>query len=46
LFKTPESLSDDSQDEKTLFLGDNISTGYHGAKNGNIQPGDVVSDLR
>ena len=42
LVKPPESLSDDSQDEKTLFLGDNICTGYHGAQNGNIEPGDVV----
>ena len=42
LVKPHESLSDDSQDEKTLFLGDNICTGYHGAQNGNIQPGDVV----
>lgn len=42
LVKTPDSLSDDSQDEKTLFLGDNISTGYHGAKNGNIETGDTV----
>ena len=42
LVKPPESLSDDSQDEKTLFLGDNICTGYHGAQNGNIEPGDVI----
>ncbi|MEQ9620182.1 MAG: alcohol dehydrogenase [Deltaproteobacteria bacterium] len=42
LVKTPESLSDDSEDERTLFLGDNVSTGYHGANSGNIQPGDTV----
>lgn len=42
LVKVPESLSDDSSDEKTIFLGDNISTGYHGAVMGNIRPGDTV----
>lgn len=42
LVKVPESLSDDSSDEKTIFLGDNISTGYHGAVLGNIAPGDNV----
>lgn len=42
LVKTPELLSDDSNDEKTIVLGDNFSTGYHGALNGSIQPGDVV----
>lgn len=42
LVKAPESLSDDSFDEKTLLLGDNVSTGYHGALNGNIKPGDSV----
>ena len=42
LVKAPESLSDDDQDEKTLFLGDNISTGYHGAVMGDIKPGDNV----
>lgn len=42
LVKTPESLSDDSEDERTLFLGDNICTGYHGANSGNIKPGDTV----
>jgi len=42
LVKTPEGLANDSEDEKVLFLGDNISTGYHGALCGGIQPGDVV----
>ena len=42
LVKAPESLSGDEHDEKTLFLGDNISTGYHGALRGGIQPGDTV----
>ncbi len=45
LVKVPDSLSDDSNDEKTLFLGDNISTGYHGAVNGGIKPGDTVAVL-
>jgi threonine dehydrogenase-like Zn-dependent dehydrogenase len=42
LVKAPESLSDDSMDEKTLLLGDNVCTGYHGALNGEIKPGDTV----
>ncbi len=42
LYKAPEGLSDDSHDEKLLFLGDNISTGYHGAVCGRIKPGDTV----
>lgn len=42
LAKVPDSFSDDSNDEMVLFLGDNISTGYHGALCGGIQPGDVV----
>lgn len=42
LVKAPESLSDNSNDEKTLFLGDNISTGYHGAVLAEIKPGDTV----
>ena len=42
LVKAPESLADDKQDEKTIFLGDNISTGYHGAVMGEIKPGDNV----
>lgn len=43
LVKAPDSLSDDEHDEKILFLGDNISTGYHGASNAMIQPGDSVT---
>lgn len=42
LVKAPPSLSDNSSDEKTLFLGDNISTGYHGAVMGDIGKGDTV----
>jgi len=42
LVKVPDSLSDDSNDEKTLLLGDNISTGYHGAVCGGIKPKDTV----
>lgn len=42
LVKVPETLSDNGSDEKTIFLGDNISTGYHGAVLGNIKPGDNV----
>jgi len=42
LVKVPDSLSDDSNDEKTLFLGDNIATGYHGAVCGGIKPDDTV----
>jgi len=45
LFKLPESLSADSDEEKVLFLGDNIATGYHGAVCGGIKPGDVVAVL-
>ncbi|HSG30818.1 MAG TPA: zinc-binding dehydrogenase [Thermodesulfobacteriota bacterium] len=41
----PGSLDDDSNDEKTIFLGDNISTGYHGAVCGGIKPGDTVAVL-
>jgi threonine dehydrogenase-like Zn-dependent dehydrogenase len=42
LVKVPENLSDDSNDERVLFLGDNISTGYHGALSAGIKPGDSV----
>lgn len=37
--KVPESLSD----EQALFLSDIFPTGYMGAENCNIQPGDVVA---
>lgn len=43
LVKVPESLADDSNDERVLFVGDNIATGYHGAVRGEIKPGDVVA---
>lgn len=43
LVKVPESLADDINDERILFIGDNIATGYHGAVKGDIQPGDVVA---
>lgn len=42
LVKIPESLASDSEDEKILLLGDNISTGYHGALCGGVQRGDIV----
>lgn len=35
----PEGLTD----EDVLFVGDILSTGYFGAENGNIQPGDTVA---
>lgn len=38
-FKVPDELSD----EKTLFLGDVLSTAYMAAENCNIQPGDTVA---
>jgi threonine dehydrogenase-like Zn-dependent dehydrogenase len=37
--KIPETLSD----EKVLFLGDILPTGYMAAENCNIQPGDTVA---
>ncbi|MDT0295942.1 zinc-dependent alcohol dehydrogenase [Mesonia ostreae] len=37
--KVPESLSDD----KVLFLSDIFPTGYMGAENANIKPGDTVA---
>lgn len=39
LHKLPVGVSD----EDALFVGDILSTGYFGAENGNIQPGDVVA---
>lgn len=39
LHKIPESLTDD----QVIFAGDILSTGYMGAKNGEIQPGDTVA---
>ncbi len=39
MFLIPDSLTD----EDVLFVGDILSTGYFGAENGNIQPGDTVA---
>lgn len=39
MYLIPESLTD----EDVLFVGDILSTGYFGAENGNIQPGDTVA---
>ena len=36
-------LENDLPDEKVLFLTDIFPTGYMGAENGNIQPGDTVA---
>src|SRR5680860_148501 len=41
LYLIPDSLTD----EDVLFVGDILSTGYFGAENGNIQPGDTVAVL-
>ena len=38
----PESLAGDAFDLKVLPLGDVFSTGYHGAVNAGIKPGDTV----
>jgi len=42
LFKLPESLSSGAEDHKALPLADNFATGYHGALNANIIPGETV----
>lgn len=42
LFVIPESLSGPEHDAKVLPLGDNFATGYHGALNTDIKPGDTV----
>ena len=42
LFKLPEGLSSGAEDAKALPLGDNFSTGFHGASNANIRPGETV----
>lgn len=39
LFLIPDGLTD----EDVLFVGDILSTGYFGAENGNIKPGDTVA---
>ncbi len=42
LFTLPESLRSAETDAKVLPLADNFSTGYHGALNSNVQPGETV----
>ena len=42
LFGLPESLSSAETDAKVLPLADNFATGYHGALNANVQPGETV----
>jgi threonine dehydrogenase-like Zn-dependent dehydrogenase len=39
----PLKIEDDLPDEKVLFLSDIYPTGYMGAENANIQPGDTVA---
>jgi alcohol dehydrogenase len=39
MYTIPDGLTD----EDVLFVGDILSTGYFGAENGNIQPGDTVA---
>lgn len=39
MYLIPDSLTD----EDVLFVGDILSTGYFGAENGNILPGDTVA---
>ncbi len=39
----PLKIESDLPDEKVLFLTDIFPTGYQGAENGNIQPGDTVA---
>jgi alcohol dehydrogenase len=39
MYLIPDSL----EDEDVLFVGDILSTGYFGAENGEIQPGDTVA---
>lgn len=42
LFKLPEGLSTGDGDAKALPLADNFATGFHGALNSNIRPGETV----
>ncbi len=42
LFTLPESLSSSETDAKVLPLADNFSTGYHGALNSKVRPGETV----
>ena len=39
MFKIPEGLTE----EDVLFVGDILSTGYMGAENASIEPGDTVA---
>ena len=39
----PIKIENDLPDEKVLFLSDIYPTGYQGAENANIQPGDTVA---
>ncbi len=39
----PIKIESDLEDEKVLFLSDIFPTGYQGAENGNIKPGDTVA---
>lgn len=39
----PIKIENDLDDEKVLFLSDIFPTGYQGAENANIQPGDTVA---
>lgn len=42
LFTLPEGLGTGADDAKVLPLADNFATGYHGALNSNIRPGETV----
>lgn len=42
LFTLPESLRSAETDAKVLPLADNFATGYHGALNSKVQPGETV----
>jgi threonine dehydrogenase-like Zn-dependent dehydrogenase len=39
LFRVPEAVPD----ERALFVGDGLSTGYHAAETGSIEPGETVA---
>ncbi|NIA70523.1 alcohol dehydrogenase catalytic domain-containing protein [Pelagibius litoralis] len=42
LFTLPEGLSTGAEDAKALPLADNFATGFHGALNSNVRPGETV----
>lgn len=42
LFTLPEAFSSGTEDAKALPLADNFATGYHGALNSKIRPGETV----